>query len=209
MSRQWSNDDGYYSSETARYLFVGNPDPDVTLPVEERALQSALRLSRILGRILILPWLRCRPNCRDEGCQPKKGDLDICSLNARYHVRTWNKFLGPSAWREMMFRYNPLAHKDIRLTHNQETWSRWAATDSRVDGDLINISLPSSGIASLESMKEPAHFIRSSMIPRPTFFGNVFGDEVPAHRTVVHDTANDRRVFAQEARQMWNTSAKV
>jgi len=207
---QWSNDDnGYYSSEASRYLFVGNPDPYVTLAAEEWALKAALRLGRILGRILILPWLRCRPNCKDEGCQPRKGDLDVCPLHTRYYVRTWNKFLGPHAWREMMFRYNPLTHQGVRLKHNQDIWSRWDLADRRVRGERINASLPRSGLSSLEAMSEPAHFIRSGNASGPRYFGNLFGDEAPLNHLVMHNTERDSAVSWREAQQMWNTSAKV
>jgi len=108
-----------------------------------------------------------------------------------------------------MFRYNPLTHQDVRLKHNQDIWSRWAFADSRVRGQRINASLPQTGLSSLEAMNEPAHFIRSGNASGPSYFGNLFGDEAPLNHLVMHNTRGDRVISWREARQMWNTSAKV
>ena len=210
MCRQWSNDeDGYYSSATFKYIFVGNPDPNVSKLVEEGALRAALMLGQILNRIVILPWLRCRPNCREQGCQPGKTDLDICALNSRYHVNSWNQILGPNRWREMMFRYNPLTHRNVRLTHNLVGLTHWATSDNRVDGTWIDPRLSKSGIDSLAPPREPAHFISSSANIQPPDYGNVFRHESPISEVVVHYTVKDQVISWQEALEKWNSSSQV
>jgi len=207
---QWSNDvDGYYSSSRHKYIFVGNPDPNVSKVVEEAALRAALMLGEILNRILILPWLRCRPNCKDEGCQPGKAELDICSLNSRYYVKLWNRMLGPNRWREMMFRYNPLTHTNVRLTHNLVALTQWAASDDRVHEKWIDPELSQSGIDSLAPPQEQAHFISSRGHMRPEDYGNVFKQESPLSEVVVHYTVADQVISWQEALEKWNSSSQV
>ena len=108
-----------------------------------------------------------------------------------------------------MFRYNPLVHEHVRLKHNLTSWSQWATTDSRVRAELIDSSLPQSGLEALEPMKEPAHCIRVQKHSGPKYFGNIFGDEAPADQLIQHDTAVDRVISSQEARQLWSTPMRV
>lgn len=57
---QWFVDtDEYYSSSTAKYLEVGNPDPRVTKDQEAALLKAAMKLGRATGRIVILPEFKC------------------------------------------------------------------------------------------------------------------------------------------------------
>jgi len=151
---QWAVDtNGYYSSSSAQYLTLGNPDGQVSEGIEMEALKSGFLIARQLNRVVLLPWLRC------------KGKVgSICALNARYYVKRWRTLL--PAWREMMFRYNPLVPSDVRLGTNIPAYTKWAST-------MPNGVLPvNQGLLSLEHAKEPQHVLVSKLEGRTISSGS-------------------------------------
>lgn len=125
-SLQWLVDEpnAYYSSETARYLEFGNPDPNVSRETEMEALKTAFKIGKLLNRIPILPPFHCH-GCVvvglggvKQGCQGAEGDANECALHAHFDIDTFNKVLGPTSYRERMFRYNPLTPPGVHLSSN-------------------------------------------------------------------------------------------
>jgi len=197
-----SMEQGYYTSPENRFLVLGNPDPNVRLVVEEAALKAAFKIGKILNRSVIIPWLRCRTYCYDPACRPRRGDLDICPLHARYYVRQWNEFLGRNSWREAMFRYNPLTHQQVRLQHNLAHFAQWAETDERVKPGWKDPTLPTFGLKSMQPSPEQAFYVvgKSEQVPS---WGNVFHDEAPKDSTSVVRTALPGILTREEIDRTW------
>jgi hypothetical protein len=193
----WAVDtaEGYYSSPTNKYLEYGNPDPAATLEEERAGLKTAFKLGQLLDRVVILPAFRCH-GCRvkgaksNHGCAGGEGDVDMCSFLAHWALNAFIGAMGRDSFREHSFRYNPLAHPDVRLTTGL---SRLAPTASADGGDGGGVTCPShmllghAGVEALAPPQEPFWFISSRNDSSPPMFSllNEFGDE-PGLETTVH-----------------------
>jgi len=117
--------------------------------------------------------------------------------------------LGPNRWREMMFRYNPLTHKNVRLSHNLAAWTLWAGSNNSLHEDVVDHLLAESGIDALSPPREQANFISSRRHMIPRYYGNIFRDEAPLSDVVFHNTSQDQFISWQEVLSKWNSSSQV
>ena len=96
---------GYYSSPSRKYLTYSNPKRfgNRTKSCERTALKTALTISKLLNRTLILPKFHC------DGCKIRK---DACSLNTHFNVLTFDKYF-KNSYREHVFLSHELVPEEI------------------------------------------------------------------------------------------------
>jgi len=175
-SLQWLDDGdaAYYSDPDRRYLEVGNPAPGVGKAAELLAVRAAFAIGAMLGRTVILPEFRCH-GCdvyglggTKQGCQGAAGDRDSCSFTAHYGIRELLKGMGEDAFRETMFRYNPLTPSEppsdgahaVHLRYDESKEGLAALQKSPEAGFTIATSSPGPSLGGVEpdaaSVRMPA-----------------------------------------------------
>ena len=97
--------DGYYSSETRKYLMYNNPvkfkNINVTMEMEKKALKNALAIGCILNRTVILPAF----SCADFHGQ--------CPLNSFYKISKLDAVFG-NMYREHVFLGHPKVPDSVK-----------------------------------------------------------------------------------------------
>ena len=112
----WTIDEnGYYSSSTARYVTYENPydlGPNTTR-FELEALKSALAIAVASGRTLILPSFHCCTGCQVNS-RAKCGSPQFrCSLLSILRISTFDRVFG-SWYREHSFLSNRLVPDHVK-----------------------------------------------------------------------------------------------
>ncbi len=133
----WVDDTNeYYSSSKAKYLTYDNPHyfKDKTWEYEIDALKSALRIAKILNRILILPRFHCC-ECEKRRCE---SDRHRCSMLSLLNVKTFDQeFHGQ--YREHVFLQNPLVPQKYKESSGT-IHAVVAASNSDILSDLTSNS---------------------------------------------------------------------
>ena len=135
----WHVDSGYYSDPARKYLAYENPR-DFGAPSTQRqetdALISALIISHLLDRTLILPTFTCH-NCKYGACKVASRQ---CTFNTHYMVATFDAVMGDN-YREHVFLQNPLV-PDLYKAATTVNVVKSSDDDAEYPPD-VRISLPS------------------------------------------------------------------
>ena len=124
----------YYSNPNAKYLMFENPIDfgNATRGAEKEALKSALIISHMLGRILILPSFHCY-NCKDQSCKLPPGSISFrphCSLNTHFRITTFDASF---AYREHVFLLHPLVPKKVLQSQSATILLKTATVMKQID----------------------------------------------------------------------------
>ena len=105
--------DGYYSDVGRKYLMYSNVivHGKNNFQDEQRALQTALTLGRVLNRTVILPTFNCN-GCIFGACRVPTGQ---CSLNTHFHVKTFDAYFH-GLYREHVFLSHPKVPASIKAS---------------------------------------------------------------------------------------------
>ena len=119
----------YYSDITAKYLTYNNLiGVKSTVQEELHSLKTALIISELLNRILILPDFTCK-GCSSGSCKTPK---NRCSFLSHGEIAVLDKYFGGS-YREHAFFDNPLVPEEIKMSNSRPI--QFTTTNKTVSSD--------------------------------------------------------------------------
>ena len=168
------NGDQYYTSKTQKYMTYENIVPfEAPLSTQLTTLKTALILSVILSRTLILPKFQCR--------NVKSGVMTECPLNSIANIESFEKAF---SYREHSFLTHPLVPNVIKSSVVHVTFNTMEKPHTDREKESHSVFKPmdiQSGITEKEILSSFGHLKQSVIV-----FGPLFGADI----RFTNDTVN-------------------